>query len=243
VSKEWEENAMREKFFTKGIYLLRLDDIRPKEAKPNKRIHLNCSMVLTEDEIEHGPTRIRRVWEIVANPQLDTFHVPISSQLKGIEIETYPTLPSPGTPLLVSIKNSILRDIRIDREKVSEKEWEVRLRFSLGISWDSAIWKWGEDYVFFDCYAKFSQSQAELFDDHEADREIEPSAEVQRLRTAEVEESAGELGTRPVKAPETPAIDPLRDDGSLDPNKPRRGRPRKMKVVGGKGNGDARPHA
>jgi hypothetical protein len=234
---------MREKFFTKGSYLLRLDDIRPKEAKPNKRIHLNCSMVLTEDEIEHAPTRIRRVWEIVANPQLDTFHVPISSQLKGIEIETYPSLPAPGTPLLVSIKNSILRDIRIDREKVSEKEWEVRLRFSLGISWDSAIWKWGEDYVFLDCYAKFSQSQAELFDDHEADREIEPSAEVQRLRIAEVEELAGELGTRPVKAPEMPAIDHLRADGDLDPNKPRRGRPKKLKLVTDKGNGHARPEA
>jgi hypothetical protein len=240
---------MREKFFTKGSYLLRLDDIRPKEAKPNKRIHLNCSMVLTEDEIEHAPTRIRRVWEIVANPQLDTFHVPISSQLKGIEIETYPSLPGPGTPLLVSIKNSILRDIRIDREKVSEKEWEVRLRFSLGISWDSAIWKWGEDYVFLDCYAKFSQSQAELFDDHEADQVIEPSAEVQRVRTVEVEELAGELGTRPVETRETPAIDPLRAAQVLtagviaNTEKPRRGRPKKVKVVSDKGNGHARPEA
>jgi hypothetical protein len=239
---------MREKFFTKGTYLLRLDDIRPKEAKPNKRIHLNCSMVLTEDEIEHAPTRIRRVWEIVANPQLDTFHVPISSQLKGIEIETYPSLPLPGTPLLVSIKNSILRDIRIDREKVDEKEWEVRLRFSLGISWDSAIWKWGEDYIFIDCYAKFSQSQAELFDDHEADQQIEPSAEVQRLRMVEVEELAGELGTRPVETRETRAIDPLltHQDEKLNRNmeeKPRRGRPKKLKLVTDKGNGHARPEA
>lgn len=238
---------MREKFFQKGSYLLRLDDIRPKEAKPNKRIHLNCSMVLEESTIEHAPTRIKRVWEIVANPQLDTFHVPISSQLKGIEIELFRSLPLPlpaePVPLLICIKNSILRDIRIDREKVSEKEWEVRLRFSLGISWDSAVWKWGEDYVYLDCYAKFSQSQAELFDDNEADREIARSPEAERLRGVEIDELAGELGTRPAEAPETPAIDPLRADGSLDPNKPKRGRPKKMKIVGGKGNGDARPHA
>jgi hypothetical protein len=229
---------MREKFFQKGSYLLRLDDIRPREAKPNKRIHLNCSMVLTEDEIEHAPTRIRRVWEIVANPQLDTFHVPISSQLKGIEIELFPSLPGPGTPLLICIKNSILRDIRIDREKVSEKEWEVRLRFSLGISWDSAVWKWGEDYVFLDCYAKFSQSQAELFDDNEADREIARSPEAERLRGVEVEDLAGELGTKPADVPETPAIDPLLTDA-----KPKRGRPKKLKLVPDKGNGHARPNA
>ena len=229
---------MREKFFQKGSYLLRLDDIRPREAKPNKRIHLNCSMVLTEDEIEHAPTRIRRVWEIVANPQLDTFHVPISSQLKGIEIELFPSLPEKHTPLLICIKNSILRDIRIDREKVSEKEWEVRLRFSLGISWDSAVWKWGEDYVFLDCYAKFSQSQAELFDDNEADREIARSPEAERLRGVEVEDLAGELGTKPADVPETPAIDPLLTDA-----KPKRGRPKKLKLVPDKGNGHARPNA
>lgn len=182
-------------------------------------------MVLDEQNIVHAPTRIRRVWEIVANPQLDTFHVPISSQLKGIEIELFPSLPAAdGVPLLVAIKNSILRDIRVNREKVDEKEWEVRLRFSLGISWDSAVWKWGEDYVFLESYAKFSQSQAELFDDNEADQEIEraPSAEVERLRSAEIEDLAAE------------------NNQEL---KPRRGRPRKMKVIGGKGNGDARPLA
>ena len=229
---------MREKFFQKGSYLLRLDDIRPREAKPNKRIHLNCSMVLEDDTIEHAPTRIRRVWEIVANPQLDTFHVPISSQLKGIEIELFPSLPLKDVPLLVAIKNSILRDIRLDREKVSEKEWEVRLRFSLGISWDGAVWKWGEDYVFLECYAKFSQSQADLFDDNEADREIARSPEVERLRSVEVEDLAGELGTKPVETPETPAIDPLLSDA-----KPKRGRAKKMKLVPDKGNGNVRPHA
>ena len=231
---------MREKFFQKGSYLLRLDDIRPREAKPNKRIHLNCSMVLEEDTIEHAPTRIRRVWEIVANPQLDTFHVPISSQLKGIEIELFPSLPAAGVPVLICIKNSILRDIRIDREKVSEKEWEVRLRFSLGISWDSAVWKWGEDYVFLDCYAKFSQSQAELFDDNEADREISraPSEEVERLRGVEVEALGRELALNAPDAPQIAAIDPLLADA-----KPKRGRPRKMKLVPDKGNGNVRPHA
>lgn len=231
---------MREKFFTKGSYLLRLDDIRPKEAKPAKRIHLNCSMVLDENEVEQAPTRIRRVWEIVANPNLDTFHVPISSQLKGIEIELYPSLPTKDVPLLVAIKNSILRDIRLDREKVSEKEWEVRLRFSLGISWDSAVWQWGEDYVFMECYAKFSQSQADLFDDNEADQAIEPSAEVQRLRGVEVEELAGELGTKPQDAPQIVAIDPLAHDAAA---KPKRGRPKKLKLVPDKGNGHARPEA
>src|SRR5580704_612420 len=171
---------MREKFFNKGSYLLRLDDIRPKEAKPNKRIHLNCSMELTEDEVQQAPTRIRRVWEIVANPQLDTFHVPISSQLKGIEIELFPTMPEKDTPTLLCIKNSILRDIRIDREKVDEKNWTTRLCFSLGISWDSNVWKWGEDYVFMECYAQFSQSQSELFDDNPADAVI-ATPEAERL--------------------------------------------------------------
>jgi hypothetical protein len=232
---------MREKFFQKGAYLLRLDDIRPREAKPNKRIHINCSMELTEGEISHAPTRIRRVWEIVANPQLDTFHVPISSQLKGIEIElfaTEPILPN-DVPVLLCIKNSILRDIRIDREKVDEKNWSTRLRFSLGISWDSNVWKWGEDYVFMECYAKFSQSQSELFDDNPAD-EVIATPEAERLRTVEVEDLASQLGTNAPGATETPAIDPLLNDAE-----PRRRR-RKSNlglVSTRKGKSDVRPNA
>ena len=202
---------MREKFFSKGSYLLRLDDIRPREAKPNKRIHLNCSMELTEDEVQQAPTRIRRVWEIVANPQLDTFHVPISSQLKGIEIELFPTMPEKDTPTLLCIKNSILRDIRIDREKVDEKNWTTRLCFSLGISWDSNVWKWGEDYVFMECYAQFSQSQSELFDDNPADAVI-ATPEAERLRNAQVEDLAAQLGTNAPEVTQAPAIDPLRTD-------------------------------
>src|SRR5882762_6825863 len=114
---------MREKFFQKGSYKLRLDDIKPREAKPHKRIHVNCSMVLTENELDYAPTRIRRVWEIVANPQLDTFKVAISSQLKGIDIEMFAGDPTDNkkVPLLVCISNCILRDIHLDREKVDEK--------------------------------------------------------------------------------------------------------------------------
>lgn len=230
---------MSEKFFQKGSYLLRLDDIRPREAKPNKRIHLNCSMVLSEDDISAAPTQIRRVWEIVANPKLDTFHVPISSQMKGIEIELYPTEPYEKTPLLVAIKNTILRDIRIDREKLDEKNWEVRLRFSLGIQWDTAVWKWGEDYVFLECFARFSQSQAELFDDNPADAVI-ATPETERLRGVEVEDLARDLGTNAPAVTESPAIDPLRADSETKPRK--RGRPKL--VPNGKGSArDVRSHA
>jgi len=229
---------MREKFFTKGSYLLRLDDIRPREAKPNKRIHLNCSMELTEDMMQHAPTRIRRVWEIVANPQLDTFHVPISSQLKGIEIELFPSEPilPNDVPVLVCIKNSILRDIRIDREKVDEKNWTTRLCFSLGISWDSNVWKWGEDYVFMECYAQFSQSQSELFDDNPADAVI-ATPEAERLRNAEVEDLAAQLGTNAPEVTQAPGIDPLRTDTET----PRRRR--KKLTMPWKGKSDAQPHA
>jgi hypothetical protein len=232
---------MREKFFQKGSYRLRLDDIKPREAKPHKRIHLNCSMVLTETNLDYAPTRIRRVWEIVANPQLDTFRVAISSQLKGIDIEMFQEDPADKhVPLVVCLSNCILRDIHLDREKVDEKNWEVRLNFSLGISWDKSVWMWGEEYVFLECYAKFSQSQSELFDENEADREITPapSEERERLRGVEVEVLGRELGNSTPETPQTPGIDPLLSDAIAKPK-----RVRKMKVIAGKGNGDVRPNA
>lgn len=185
--------------------------------------------------MDHAPTRIRRVWEIVANPQLDTFHVPISSQLKGIEIELFPSLTERGIepPLLVCIKNSILRDIRIDREKVDEKTWATRLRFSLGISWDSAVWKWGEDYVYMESYAKFSQSQSELFDENPAD-EVIATPEAERLRNVETEELARELGTRAPEATEPPGIDPLLV-GARTNGHPRTRKKKALPLADGKG--------
>jgi len=224
---------MSERFFNKGSYQLRLDDIRPKEAKPAKRIHLNCSMALSEDDLEFAPSRIRRIWEIVANPKLDTFRIPMSSQLKGIDIEIFAIEPTKNTPLVVCLSGCILRDIHLDREKV-DTEWEVRLNFSVGITWDSAVWKWGEKYVFMECFAKFSQSQAELFDENDADANIErpdSPAEV-------VEQLAKDLGTNAPAVTETPAVDPLQTD-----LKPRRGKKRNgapgMQVVPR----ESRPHA
>jgi hypothetical protein len=208
---------MREKFFSKGSYQLRLDDIRPRDAKPHKRIHLNCSMALdgeNEQQIAAAPTRIRRVWEIVANSQLDVFKVPLSTQLKGIDIEMFacdPTGQEKKVPLLVAISNAILRDIHLDREKIDEKHWETRLYFSVGISWDSKVWKWGAEYVFMECFAKFSQSQGEFFDENEADFAPAPiaSAEAERLKTVEVEELAKEIAPHAPEPAQAPAIDPL----------------------------------
>jgi len=226
---------MSERFFNKGSYQLRLDDIRPKEAKPAKRIHLNCSMALSEDDLEFAPSRIRRIWEIVANPKLDTFRIPMSSQLKGIDIEIFAIEPTKNTPLVVCLSGCILRDIHLDREKV-DTEWEVRLNFSVGITWDSAVWKWGEKYVFMECFAKFSQSQAELFDDNPADAAI-ATPEAQRLRGAEVDDLAKDLGTNAAEVTETPAVDPLQTD--LKPRRGKRTAPLAFKAS----KGDSRPHA
>jgi hypothetical protein len=203
---------MREKFFTKGSYQLRLDDIRPRDAKPHKRIHLNCSMALDEQQIAAAPTRIRRVWEIVANSQLDVFKVPLSTQLKGIDIEMFacdPTGQERKVPLLVAISNAILRDIHLDREKLDEKNWETRLNFSVGISWDSKVWKWGAEYVFMECFATFSQSQGEFFDENEADVAPIASAEAERLKTVKVEELSKEIAPRAAEPAQAPGIDPL----------------------------------
>lgn len=199
-------------------------------------------MPLEEDDLRFAPTRIRRVWEIVANPQLDAFRVPISTQLKGIDIEMFATEPAnKHVPLLVCISNCILRDIHINREKVTETEWETRLYFSVGISWDSGVWKWGEHYVFMECFAKFSQSQGEMFDDNPADVPI-ATPEAERLRTAEVEDLAKQLGTNVPALSGSPGIDPLRADAEA---KTRRGRPRKNALPfesGGKGHA-TRPNA
>jgi hypothetical protein len=233
---------MREKFFEVGHYKLRLDDIRPKDAKPHSRIHLNCSMLLTEEDLKHAPTKIRRVWEIVANPQLDAVKIAITSKLKGMDLEVYPTPPHSGkVPLLVCLSNCILRDIEVHRRL----KGEIRLYFSLGIAFDSAVWKWGGKQVFMDCFAKFSQSQTEMFDDNPADQVI-ASPEAERLRSVQVEDLAAQLGTNATVSLEAPGIDPLRAEGAFDPNKPPKGRAKKLRTLAfrnAKGKGDARPNA
>lgn len=232
---------MSEKFFQKGRYLLRLDNIRPIEAKPAKRIHLNCSMPVTVEDIDHAPTRIRKVWEIVSNPKLDCFRIPISSQLKGIDIDLF---HHDGTDAaeLIAIRNSILRDIHVDREKIDQTTWQVRLHFSLGIGWNDAVWHWGGEFIFLECYAKFSQSQGEMFDDNPADEQASQTAspEVERLRTVEVEDLAKDLGTNPPAPAQTPGTDPLL---ITPPGTKRRGRPRKvLTATSGKGT-STQPHA
>jgi hypothetical protein len=230
---------MREKFFQEGSYKLRLDDIKPKEAKPHNRIHLNFSMPLridpkdpAGDDLKYAPTRIRRLAEIVSNIDLNCPRIPITTKLPGIDIEIFATPPTSKTvPLVVCLSNSIVRDIEIDRSK----KGEIRLYFSLGIAWDTSVWKWGGKQVFMDCFAKFSQSQSELFDDNAADEAISKPASAS---ADPVEQLARDLGTDAPEAPQSPLIDPLQADP-----KPRRGRARKMKVIPGKGARDVRPHA
>jgi hypothetical protein len=233
---------MREKFFQEGHYKLRLDDIRPKDAKPHNRIHLNCSMLLTEDDLKHAPTKVRRVWEIVSNPELDTVKIAITSKLKGMDLEIFPTPPvSQKVPLLVCLSNCILRDIEVHRRL----KGEIRLYFSLGLAFDSGVWKWGGKQFAMDCFVKFSQSQSELFaDDNPADQAIPPSAERERLREAEIDDLATPLGTNATASLETPGIDPLRAVDVRDPDRKRKAK--KMKALWAnqkKGRSDARPNA
>lgn len=233
---------MREKFFQEGHYKLRLDDIRPKQAKPHNRIHLNCSMLLLEDDLRHAPTKIRRVWEVVSNPELDTVKIAITSKLTGMDIEIYPTPPTAkSVPLLICLSNTILRDIEVHRRL----KGEIRLYFSIGLAWDTAVWKWGGKQFSMDCFAKFSQSQTEMFDDNPADQTI-ASPEAERLRTVEVEDLAAQLGTNATVSLETPGVDPLRAELALDPKKPRKGKAKKLRTLAFRSaakKGDARPHA
>jgi hypothetical protein len=230
---------MREKFFQEGNYKLRLDDIKPKEAKPHNRIHLNFSMPLridpkdaAGDDLKYAPTRIRRLAEIVSNIDLNCPRIPITTKLPGIDIEIFPTPPTSKTvPVLVCLSNAIVRDIEIDRSK----KGEIRLYFSLGIAWDTSVWKWGGKQIFMDCFAKFSQSQSELFDDNPADEAISKPASASEEA---VEDLARDLGTDAPDRSQTPLIDPLQTD-----QKPRRARPKKMKALPWKGARDARPHA
>jgi hypothetical protein len=129
------------------------------------------------------------------------------------------------------LSNAIVRDIEIDRSK----KGEIRLYFSLGIAWDTSVWKWGGKQIFMDCFAKFSQSQSELFDDNPADEAISKPASASEEA---VEDLARDLGTDAPDRSQTPLIDPLQTD-----QKPRRARPKKMKALPWKGARDARPHA
>jgi hypothetical protein len=234
---------MREKFFQEGHYKLRLDDIKPKQAKPHNRIHLNCSMLLLEEDLRYAPTKIRRVWEIVSNPELDTVKIAITSKLAGMDVEIFPTPPtSKSVPLLISLTNTILRDIEVHRRL----KGEIRLYFSIGMAWDTAVWKWGGKQFSMDCFAKFSQSQTELFDDNPADQAIQPSEERERLRGVEVDSLARELGTNAPVSLESPAIDPLRAEGAFDSSKRPKSKAKKLRTLAfrnARGKADARPNA
>lgn len=225
---------MREKFFEEGHYKLRLDHIQPKEAKPHNRIHLNCSMPLLEDDLKHAPTKIRRLAEIVANIELDTSKILLTTKLPGIDIEIFPTPPTAKTvPVIICLTNCILRDLQLNRSK----KGELRLYFAIGIAWDTGVWKWGGKQFSMDCFAKFSKSQTELFDDHPADQAItQPSAE-------QVEALAQELaGNRPA-SPQTPLIDPLEADSKRKRGHVRKSRKPGVLAFNKKGSRDVRPNA
>jgi hypothetical protein len=231
---------MREKFFQEGHYKLRLDDIKPKQAKIHNRIHLNCSMLLLEDDLRHAPTKIRRIWEIVSNPELDTVKIAVTSKLTGMDIEIYPTPPTAkSVPLLICLSNTILRDIEVHRRL----KGETRLYFSIGIAWDTAVWKWGGKQFSMDCFAKFSQSQTELFDDNKADSVIERATDDLAERVdALVQEGLGNAAEGTV----SPGIDPLRAELAIGTNKRGKGKGKKLRTLAfrnARGKADARPHA
>jgi len=184
---------MKTKFFLDGHYKLRLDHIQPKEAKPSNRIHLKFAMLLLPDEMKAAPTQVRKAFEIIENTELEIPSIPIATKIKGVDIEIYPTPPTAkSVPINITLVSCVLRDIRIHRLV----KGEIRLHFSVGITWDRKVWKWGGDLAFMECFAKFYQSQTTLLDESEADESLEsppPDA-------AQVEAAAADL------APELPGI-------------------------------------
>jgi hypothetical protein len=184
---------MKTKFFLDGHYKLRLDHIQPKEAKPSNRIHLKFAMLLLPDEMKAAPTQVRKAFEIIENTELEIPSIPIATEIKGVDIEIYPTPPTAkSVPINITLVSCVLRDIRIHRLV----KGEIRLHFSVGITWDRKVWKWGGDLVFMECFAKFYQSQTTLLDESEADESLQapPDADVVAL--------AAELNT-----PDLPGIE------------------------------------
>lgn len=160
---------MKTKFFLEGHYRLTLDHIQPKEAKPTNRIHLKFAMLLVDDEMKQAPTPIRKVFELISDAELEIPKALLATKIKGIDVEIFPTPPTAKTvPILVTLNSCVLRDIQIHRLK----KGEVKLFFSVGIAWDSKVWKWGGDNVFLDCFAKFHESQGMLLDESEADESL-----------------------------------------------------------------------
>jgi hypothetical protein len=203
---------MREKFFQEGNYRLTLDDIRAREAKPKNRIELDCSMLLERDDLKHAPTRIRRVWEIVSNPELDTIKIEITSSVKAIDVEMFATPPDGKTPLVICLSNCTIGDLEVHRQRSGE----IRLNFSIELDFSSAVWTWAGKQAFMDCFARFSESQTELFDEPAEKpakvirKPVEPSLE--SAETCARETCARELGTAPPEPAGAPGIDPLRSE-------------------------------
>jgi hypothetical protein len=203
---------------------VRLEFVQPREAKPRNRIHLLFSMLLTGHDLEDAPTHVRRVADMVAKQELDIPKVPIATKIKGIDIEIFATPPSKTTPLQVAMSNCILRDLVVARSGgKSAAKGELRLFFSVGISFDKKVWKWSADAFTYDCFAKFTQSQSEMFDESEADEQIAPppAVELSAEQAHSLAERPGNESDEPLLRGPDPLMGPLRDMP-----KPRRGRPK-----------------
>lgn len=127
-------------------------------------------MLLVPDEMKAAPTQVRRAFELIENTELEIPSIPIATKIKGVDIEIYPTPPTTkSVPVNITLVSCVLRDIRIHRLV----KGEVRLHFSVGITWDRKVWKWGGDLAFMECFAKFYESQTTLLDESSADDSLE----------------------------------------------------------------------
>jgi hypothetical protein len=149
------------------------------------------------EEMKQAPTQVRKVFELIADTELEMPKALLVTKIPGIDIELFPTPPiSKRVPILVTLSSCILRDIQMSRTGVKSKG-EIRLFFSVGISWDTTVWRWAGDMVFMECFAKFHQSQSQFFDDHPADEEIEPV----QLTPEQADTLSLELGSAQQRAP------------------------------------------
>jgi hypothetical protein len=195
-------------------------------------------MLLLPEEMEHAPTQVRRVYQLISDTELEIPKATLATKLKGIDIEIFPTPPtSKKVPVLVTLSSCILRDIGIQRFKT-----DVRLCFSVGISWDRNVWKWGGDQVFLECFAKFHQSQTALFDENEADESLsDPEAADKK-----VDAYLGDAHADAPESRETPSADPLGASSKKNRGRARQGtkRTKALPFLSGRGRSkNSRPHA
>lgn len=158
---------------------------------------MKFAMLLLPDERGNvpasAPTQVRKAFELIQNTELEIPSIPIATKIKGVDIEIYPTPPTAkSVPINITLANCVLRDIRIHRLT----KGEIRLHFSVGISWDRKVWKWGGDLAFMEFFAKFYESQTTLLDESKADESLEPPLP----DAAQVEAAAADL------APDLPGL-------------------------------------